>query len=259
VIVSISGCWPGARRNAEAWPAATLVRSSRASAKSHCASTKLQHSSASHILSSSQHRPICVDCRRALRLAGRRPFTHFFQLQVFCSSARRLCLRATPIFALCSDHCKKNNGNNERNAFVNPFWVERGLNPYIKPYRQYRSAFFTSEITSSGSEHPLATVLEHLTPEARQSPTSTIAQAQEVETNNTTSVSLDSPPPTQPHQVAPSPIPSDTPPRDFTASFETDATESASTSLAEGASPTTNTYNFHEHTLHILTIRTDFP
>jgi hypothetical protein len=63
--------------------------------------------------------------------------------------ARRLCLRATPIFALCSDHCKKNNGNHEANAFVNPFWVERDLNPYIKPYRQYYSAFLTLETSST--------------------------------------------------------------------------------------------------------------
>lgn len=171
-----------------------------------------------------------------MRLAGSRPFTHFYQLQALCSFARRLCLRATPIFALCSDHCKKNDGNNERNAFVNPFWVERDLNPYIKPYRQYRSAFLGPDITPIVSEHPLPTVVEHLAPAIRQSPAPTTSQ--EVENHNTASVSSASP---QPHQVAPSLVSSDTSPRDPTTPIGTEAAESPKASPAEEVSSVNHT------------------
>lgn len=176
---------------------------------------------------------ICVDCRRALRLAGRRSFSHSHRLQVFCSFARRRCLRATHIFALCSDHCKKNNGNDERNAFVNPFWVERDLNPYIKPYRQYRSTFLATEITPIDSEHPLHTVL---TPEVRQSPALTVSQ--EVEINNTASVS---PPPSQSRQITPYPALRDTAPQGSASSIGTEVVESPSVPLSEGASPANHT------------------
>jgi hypothetical protein len=196
---------------------------------------RLQHFTVSDVLLVSQHRPFAstVDCRRALRLADRRPFTHSHQLQVFSSFARRRCLRATHIFALCSDHCKKNNGNNERNAFVNPFWVEHDLNPYIKPYRQYRSAFFATAITPSVSEHPLHTVL---TPEVRQSPASTVSQ--EVEIINTTPAS---PPPSQSHQVAPSPALVYTALQDSASPIETEVAESPSVPLSEEASPVNHT------------------
>ena len=160
-------------------------------------------------------------------------FTFF---KPFCSFARRLCLRATPIFALCSDHCKKNNGNNEWNACVNPFWVEHDLNPYIKPYRQYRSAFLPPGTTPIVSEHPLPTVSKHLTPGVRQSPAPTISQ--EVENPITASVSLASP---QPHRVAPSLASSDTSPRDPTTPIEIEAAESPNASPAEGVSSVNHT------------------
>ena len=113
------------------------------------------------------------------------------QLHALCPFARRLRLRANPIFALCSDHCNKNNGNNEPNAFVNPFWVEHDLNPYIKPYRQYRSAFLYPEITPSLSQHPLHPIL--ITSEANQSLSSTVSQG----VDHATTVPS---PSSQPHQ-----------------------------------------------------------
>ena len=141
----------------------TLVGASRALESSHCASTKnLQCLSASKglIPLDNDHFASAVDWPYALPDRA-----------------------STPIFALCSKHCKRNNRNNERNAFVDPSWVEHDLNTHIKPYRHYRSAFLASAVTPSASEHPIPTTVEHPTPEIRQS--QSLAVPQEVDINNT--------------------------------------------------------------------------
>jgi hypothetical protein len=110
------------------------------------------------------------------------------------------------------------------------------LNPYIKPYRQYRSAFLDSAITPSDSDHPQATVLKHLTAEVRQSPA--LTDSQEVETNITTSAPS---PSSQSFQAAPSPASIDTTPQSSTAPTGTEVAESTSTSLAEEVSQVNHT------------------
>lgn len=130
-----------------------------------------------------------VGCRQASCLAGRGPSRHFNYLQAFYTPARRPCLRAPSIFALCSDHCKKNNGSNERNAFVNPFWVETDLNPFIKPYRQYYSAFIAPETASHTSDSSRIVVPEFHT--LNDQPT-TSTGSQEGEASSSTSISRQS-------------------------------------------------------------------
>jgi hypothetical protein len=198
---------------------------------SHDADTKENSiSQLAQFCSDSYHRPPYVGCRRASRLAGRRPFTHSDQRKNFCSLARRPCLRATPIFALCSDHCKKNNGNNERNAFVNPFWVEHDLNPFTKPYRQYYSAFLVAEVTPRDLEHPGTAVLEALTPKERQSPASIVPVEEEVKT--ITSISPQS---IESQRITQSPTSSNTAPQASTP-VEKEAIEGPSTTSSVEAS-----------------------
>ena len=159
-------------------------------------------------------------------------YTHSFSRETFFYLARRRRLRATPIFAYCSDHCKKKNGIEEPNVFVNPFRVEHDLNPYIKPYRQYRSAFLYPEITPSLSQHPLHPIL--ITSEANQSLSSTVSQG----VDHATTVPSPSP---QPHQIAAAPTPADTAPQDSASSIEADVAEDPITPLSKGSSPVTHT------------------